>query len=474
MEIYYFLIISGILGAGLIFNRNRWVSYSLLVLYSLALMAYGTNMIIGTQSNSEYFNFDTLGKIATLTLCLISIVAFFHGYRYVEKHNPTETPHSKGLFFGAMVILVTAIAVIYVSNHLAVSWIFVELSTLSASVLIYHHRNIRALEGVWKYVFVGAISVTFIYIGILFLSTAGKQAQIIDLSYTNLMQHARELNPFWLKLSFLFFVLGFSIKMSFIPMYTASIDAKDKAPAPAGAIFASLLMNAGFISVYRYYAILNQTPLKFWAQSLLLISALISLFVAAVYMTRVKNIKRMLAYSGIEHMSLMVIGITMGKTGAFAALLHMVLHSLIKPALFFQYNQIYWVYQSKSIYDIGNYTKYNKAGAIALLLGFVSLTAIPPSGLFVSEIILFQSLFSNHMLAVLIVVVTLLTIILWGLSSNVMKMLFTPPLQINESAIPAISPWESATQYFLPILAIYLAYFQPAWFINMISKAIIL
>jgi len=191
-------------------------------------------------------------------------------------------------------------------------------------------------------------------------------------------------------------------------------------------------------------------------------------------MTRVKNIKRMLAYSGIEHMSLMVIGITMGKTGAFAALLHMVLHSLIKPALFFQYNQIYWVYQSKSIYDIGNYIKYNKAGAIALLLGFVSLTAIPPSGLFVSEIILFQSLFSNHMLALLIVVVTLLTIILWGLSNNVMKMLFTPPLQINESAIPAISPWESATQYFLPILAIYLAYFQPGWFIDMISKAIIL
>ncbi|HOK52139.1 MAG TPA: proton-conducting transporter membrane subunit, partial [Bacteroidales bacterium] len=235
-----------------------------------------------------------------------------------------------------------------------------------------------------------------------------------------------------------------------------------------------LLMNAGFVAVYRYYAILCQTPLKTWAQSLLIISALVSLFIAAVYMTRVKNIKRMLAYSGIEHMSLMIIGITLGKTGAFAALLHMVLHSLIKPALFFQYNQIYWVYQSKSIYDVGNYFKYNKAGAIALLIGWISLTAIPPSGLFVSEILLFQSLFANHMLLVLIVVMLLLTIIIWGLTSNVLKILFTPPLQINESNIPTISPWESTTQYILPVLAVYLAYFQPGWFIDWISKAIIL
>lgn len=474
MGIYYFLAAGGLIGAGLAINRNKLVNYSLLALYSIILIAYCFQMVQTAESYSEYFTFDALSKIATLTLCLISIAAFFHGYRYVEKHNPTETPHSKGLFFGALVILTTSIAIIYVSNHLAVSWIFVELSTLSASVLIYHHRNIRALEGVWKYVFVGAISVTFIYIGILFLSTAGKQAQITNLSYSNLMQHARELNPFWLRLSFVFFLLGFSIKMSFIPMYTASIDAKDKAPAPAGAILASLLMNAGFISVYRYYAILCQTPLKSWAQSLLLISALTSLFIAAVYMTRVKNIKRMLAYSGIEHMSLMVIGITLGKTGTYAAILHMVLHSLIKPALFFQYNQIYWVYQSKSIYDIGNYFKYNKSGATALLLGLISLAAIPPSGLFVSEIILFQSLFSNHMLATLIVLLILLTIIIWGLSSNIMKILFTPPLQINENIIPPISPWESTTQYILPLLAMYLAYFQPGWFIDWISKAILL
>ncbi|HOK50869.1 MAG TPA: proton-conducting transporter membrane subunit, partial [Bacteroidales bacterium] len=249
MEIYYFLTISGIIGTGLAINRKKFINYLLLFLYSIALIAYSTHIALTQESHSAYFTFDSLSKLSTLTLCIISIAAFFHGYRYVEKHNPTETPHSKGLFFSAMVILVTAIAHINLSNHLAVSWIFVELSTLSASILIYHHRNIRALEGVWKYVFVGAISVTFIYIGILFLSTAGKQAQITELSYSNLLQHAQALNPFWLKLSFIFFLLGFSIKMSFIPMYTASIDAKDKAPAPAGAILASLLMNAGFVAV---------------------------------------------------------------------------------------------------------------------------------------------------------------------------------------------------------------------------------
>ena len=115
-----------------------------------------------------YFTADSLGIILLLTLCIISIPAFYHSYIYLgtKQDNPRHT----AIYFSAMVVLLTSISAAYLSNHIAVTWIFVELTTLSASALIYHRRNNRSLEGTWKYVFVCAISITLVFIGILFLS----------------------------------------------------------------------------------------------------------------------------------------------------------------------------------------------------------------------------------------------------------------------------------------------------------------
>ena len=360
----------------------------------------------------------------------------------------------------------------YLSNHIAVTWIFVEITTLSASALIYHHRNIRALEGVWKYVFICAISITFIYIGILFLSLSLKNAGISDMSFQSLYDNSSKLNPFWLKLSFLFIFTGFTAKLGLVPMYTAGIDAKDKAPAPAGALLSSILMNVGFIGIFRIYALIAHTPLRHWADTIMIIAGLLSIFVATVYMTRIKNIKRMFAYSGIEHMGLVMLGLSAGGIGVYAAILHVVLHTLVKPTLFLQYNQVYWVYQSKSIYDVGNYFKYNKTGAILMLLAFISATAMPPSGLFVSEFLIFQSLFQAHSIVILLVVLLLLTMIIWGFGSNIFKLLFTPATNMDESAVPRISPWESFSQYVLLALAVYVAYNPPMEIVHLLTEAV--
>jgi hydrogenase-4 component F len=360
----------------------------------------------------------------------------------------------------------------YLSNHIAVTWIFVEITTLSASALIYHHRNIRALEGVWKYVFICAISITFVYVGILFLSLSLKQAGVDDMSFQSLYQNSDKLNPFWLKLSFLFIFTGFTVKLGIVPMYTAGIDAKDKAPAPAGALLASVLMNLGFVAIYRVYAVVAHTQLFGWANTIIIIAALLSIFVASIYMARVKNIKRLFAYSGVEHMGLVMLGLAAGGIGVYAAILHVILHTLIKPTLFFQYNQIYNVYQSKSIYDMGNYFKYNKVGAIVVLLGFISATAMPPSGLFVSEFMIFQSLLESHHFIILLIVLILLTIIIWGFGSNIFKLLFSPPSNIDETKITHINPWESLSQYLLLILAVYLAYNPPTMLVTLIQNAV--
>ncbi len=455
----------------LYFNRSRIVNYALVILYALFLLVftiYQTNH--HNIAELGFFKSDSLGILLLLTLCVIALPALFHGYRYIVTHD--ESRKSRGLFFSAFTLLITAISMGYLSNHIAVTWIFVEITTLSASVLIYHHRTPQALEGVWKYVFICAISITFIFIGILFLSLSLKQSGVDDLSFDSLRTHYAQLNPFWLRLAFLFIFTGFTAKLGLVPMYTAGIDAKDKAPAPAGAILSSALMNLGFVGIYRFYAIVANTEILPWANTIIFIASLLSIFVATVYMTRIKNIKRMFAYSSIEHMGLVMLGIAAGGIGVYAAILHIVLHALVKSSFFFQFNQIFRVYQSKSIYDAGNYFKYNRAGAVVLLLGFISATAMPPSGLFISEFMIFQSLFMSHRIIILIFVLVLLTMIIWGFGSNIFKLLFTPPLTIDETKIPKINPWESSTQYILLAMAIYFAYNPPTFFISLIQDAV--
>lgn len=468
-----FLISSLIISCGLFFNRNRTVSYILVCLFIVTLWSFGIYETLHiNRTELGYFKSDSLAILMLIALCIISLPALLHGFRYLETHNTDETPRSKGLFFGSMVLLITACAMAYLSNHIAVTWIFVEITTLSASALIYHHRNLRALEGVWKYVFLCAISITFIYVGILFLSLAMKKAGLEDMTFDTIYQYRNQLDPYWLKLSFLFIFTGFTAKFGLVPMYTAGIDAKDKAPAPAGALLSSILMNLGFVGVFRIYAVVSHTPQQHWANSIMIISGVISIFVAAVYMTRIKNIKRMFAYSGIEHMGLVVLGLSAGGIGVYAAILHVILHTLVKPTLFFQYNQIYWVFQSKSINDVGGYFKYNKVGAIVVILAFFSATAMPPSGLFVSEFMIFQSLFTNNLIIILLAVVLLLTFIIWGFGSNIFKLLFTPLKDFDETLIPKISPWESLSQYILIMVSVYIAYNPPVEMVNLINDAV--
>jgi hydrogenase-4 component F len=255
-------------------------------------------------------------------------------------------------------------------------------------------------------------------------------------------------------------------------MYTAGIDAKDKAPYPSAALLASVLMNVGFIGIFRFYEITSHTEVYNWTNKIVLISALLSVFVATVYMLRVKNIKRMMAYSGVEHMGIVMLGIAAGGIGYYAAILHLILHSFAKPALFFQFGQIYRTYGSKSVYDTGNYFRYNITGALVLLFAFFTITAMPPSGMFVSEFLVFRSLFSSGYLWVLIIVMILLTMIIWAFGKNVFKILFVKPVDFNENRVEYIPFSESLSQFVLLALVIYLGLNPPAQMVELIKAAV--
>jgi hydrogenase-4 component F len=457
---------------GLIFiNRKTLFNNILVIIFGAVQIAFTVSACLNYKANSlEYFTFDSLGLLLLLTLSIITVPALFHSYLYLNRHD--ETPQSRAIYYSAIVLLITAISAAYLANNIAVIWIFTEITTLSASILIYHHRNKLALEGTWKYVFICAISITFVFIGILFLSLALQPAGSVDLSFANLMMNKDKLNPFWLRLAFLFIFTGFTAKLGLVPMYTAGIDAKDKAPAPAGALLSSVLMNMGFVGIFRIYAIVSQTSLFNWARMIVFISALLSIFVAAVYMTKVLNIKRMFAYSSIEHMGIVMIGIAAGGVGYYAAVLHIILHAFVKSSMFFQFNQLYRTFQSKSIQYVGNYFKYNPAGATVLLLGFISAAAMPPSGLFVSEFLIFRALFEGKYVILLITVLFLLTIVIWAFGKNIMKIMFLPVQGLDESKIPKINPWESLSQYILLFTAIWLGLNPPAIFVQLIQDAV--
>lgn len=466
-----YLILAFSIAITLFANRNKIINLSLLSLFVILQWSYTIYACFHFRSTDlEYFTFDSLGLLLLITLSVISIPAVIHSLIYIR--NKEASPQSRGIYFAAIVGLITAIGAGYLSNHIAVIWIFTELTTLCASALIYHHRNKLALEGTWKYVFICAISITFIFIGILFLSLSLQHAGSDDLSFKNLLANTDKLNPFWLQLAFLFVFTGFTAKLGLVPMFTAGVDAKDKAPAPAGALLSSVLMNLGFVGIFRFYIIIANTPLHHWANLVIGIAAFLSVFVATVYMIKVKNIKRMFAYSSIEHMGLVMLGIAAGGIGYYAAILHIILHALVKSSFFFQYNQLYRVFQTKSIYQIGNYFKYNATGAMVLLFGFISATAMPPSGLFVSEFMIFTSLFQANQIVVLILVLLLLTMIIWAFGKNMFKILFIPAIGFDESTVPHISPWESLTQIVLLAGSVYLGLNPPVEFVQLIKESV--
>jgi len=468
-----YLIAAFLIALILFLNRNKIIAFILLGIFLILQGTLTVHAWLNFHATElTYFTYDSLAVLLLFTLGIIAVPAFFHSHIYLE--DQPAPAQSRAVYYSAIVLLVTAISAGYLSNHIAVIWIFTEITTLSASALIYHHRNKLALEGTWKYVFICAISITFVFIGILFLSLSLEHAGSDDLSFKNLLANSSHLNPFWLRLAFLFIFTGFTAKIGLVPMFTAGVDAKDKAPAPAGALLSSVLMNLGFVGIFRFYIVIANTPLHHWANLVIGISAFLSVFVATVYMIKVKNLKRMMAYSSIEHMGLVMLGVAAGGIGYYAAILHIILHSFVKSGLFFQFTQLYRVYQSKNIYEIGNYFKYNTSGAMVLLLAFISATAMPPSGLFVSEFLIFRSLFEAHQIILMVAVLLLLTMIIWAFGKNIFKILFIPPVNFDESKVPVISPWESASQFALLALAVYLGLNPPAELVNLINESVML
>ena len=444
-----YLIFSVLIAAAAFTVRRR----SLLRLTGAAFYAvqaaFAVRIVAGGlygETSAVWFAFDAAGTLFYCLLCIVSAFAFFHSKASLHDCDLRQTRTYAGL----LMLLTTAIAGAYFASNLAVTWIFLEATTLCAAGIVYHRRTAQALEAAWKYVFVCSTGIAMAYLGILLLAAATdcesldyatvaaaapggsalylKTAFLGDgsLRYEELARSVGGGNPLYLKIAFLLILCGYSCKAELFPLYTVGVDANFAAPAPASALISTGLVNAGFLALLRVYKLLAETEVFPWVKSVLLLVGVLSLVVGALFLRRTNNYKRFLSYSTVENMGIAAIGLGIGGIGVWAAVFHVVCHTLVKSSLFLQMAVVRRIYNGYRINRIGDYIRINPTGAVGLLVGMAVLLAFPPSPFFVSEVMLFRETIAGGRWWVAGTVLLLLCIVIYSVCYRIVKLCYQP------------------------------------------------
>lgn len=415
-----------------------------------------------------FFTYDALGILFFALLSILAPITLIHSYNYLHE----ETVRQYKLYHVGFILLSTAITGAYFANNITVSWILIEITTLSAALLIYHRRTPRSLEATWKYVFVCSTGIAIAYLGILFLSVLLHGDHELNMSYDNLASVVGSANPLYLKLAFLFILVGYSTKMELFPMYTIGIDANHATPSPMSAFFSTALVNLGFVSIFRVIRLMAASEIFVWIQGVILIAGILSLLVAAIYMRRTKNAKRFLAYSTVENMGIVAIAIGAGGIGYVAAIFHMLMHGLVKSTAFYQFSQIGRVYNSYNMFRMGRYFNINPLGATVLILALVGLCAVPPSALFISELMTFNSLITADRWFYFAVAAILLCVVIYSLCSRLLHICYNSSVDMDKVDRSAIRPYLSYIQLGLIACSFFFCFYQPQWLMSMIEDIV--
>jgi hydrogenase-4 component F len=464
-EIYF--IVSVIIIITLFFVRVILISHALVFIFIglLGWLCVNEWMLLDKPVEG-YLHADALGVLFLFITLIITFFSKIHYIIYAHKRN--QGVRAIAIHNGSFVIFVTAISGVFLSTHIGLLWAFLEASTLSGAALIYHDRDRLALEATWKYLFVSSIGVTLGFAGIMFLSIA---AHNTPNDIGSLIAAAPLMNIGWIKTSFIFVLTGFSVKMGVVPLFTIDIDAKDSSPSPIGAMFSGPLMSVGFMAIYRFYQIYSHTSILPWMNNLLLLTGVLSLFLAAVFILKTNNYKRMLAYSSMEHAGLILVAFSTGVTGYLVAILHLTIHAFAKAGLFFEIGQVHRVFNSKIMEECGGYFKISPVGSITLLAGLLAIVALPPSGLFMTEFMLFKSLMISGEWWIVFIVMFLLCFFVYAMVRNFFSLVFLDNPQAK--IIAKVSPLESLPPLLLIGTVLMVGVMRPEFVIDLINKAIL-
>ena len=385
---------------------------------------------------------DAPGRLILNIVSGLFFAASFYVIAYLHREGRRAITDSEeaGLFFvnapeaifiGCLLLLLSAMTLVTVSQHLGLFWVAMEASTLATGSLIYFHRHHRSLEAAWKYVLIGSVGIAMALLGNFFLATAGSFSKGIGLLLPDLVRRAPELNLAWLKAATIFLFVGYGTKMGLAPMHTWKPEAYSEAPAVVSALLAGALTNCAFLGVLRTQQVCAAAGHGAFGQDLLILFGLFSMGVGAAFIVGQNDYKRMLAYSSVEHMGILVLGVGIGGLGVYGALFHALNNALAKPMLFLVASNIRSVYKTRSAPAVTGVLKVLPATGVLWIVGFLATTGFPPFGLFLSEFIIFKASLDQGHPVLAGIFLSFLAIVFIGVATIVLRMAQgTPPKEI--------------------------------------------
>jgi hydrogenase-4 component F len=371
-----------------------------------------------------WFSADPLGRLILLVVSVLFTLCAVYGVGYLRVRQ--ERPNL--VFCVCLLTFLAMTTAITLAQHLAVVWVAVEGATLSTAVLIYFNHNARSLEAAWKYLMIGSVGIALALLGSLFVAYAALHGASGDesLLFSALLEHGTALSRPWLRAGFVLLVVGYGTKMGLAPMHTWKPDAYGEAPGIIGALLAGGMTNCAFLALLRVYRVMQAAGEGAFARELFLGFGLVSMAVAAAFMAGQRDFKRMLAYSSVEHMGILVLGIGVGGLAVVGALLHVVNNALTKVVLFLSAGNIHRAYGSKSIDKVSGALRRVPVSGALFLAGFLAITGSPPFGPFISEFTILSGAVSGRHFVVAALFLVFLVVIFIGMGATVLAVVQGP------------------------------------------------
>ena len=411
--------------------RRRLLTGTALLHLCLTLAAAGGGGIDG------WLEIDAIGFIflgITSTLFLAAAV-YATGYLAAEgeKHPPradfmeVKTRFAnmpEEVFTACLLLFLSTLTLVCAAQNFGLLWVAIEATTLATTPLIYYHRHHRSLEAAWKYLLVSSVGIALALLGTMFLAVAAMRPENVEVSMSlaDFLRAAPGLDVAWLRGAFIFLLVGYGAKMGLAPMHAWLPDAHSESPSIVSALLSGAQLNCAFLGIIRGLQVCAAAGQGPFARELLVWFGIVSMAAAAVFVIAQADYKRMLAYSSVEHMGILALGVGLGGAGAFGAMLHAVNHSLAKGMLFLLAGNILAIYKTKSAHDVTGILRLSPVNGALWLIGLFAITGSPPFGLFVSEITILRAALDGGRTAVAALYLLLLALVFIGMASPMLAM----------------------------------------------------
>ena len=337
---------------------------------------------------------------------------FSASYIAHELETGRLTPAYLRFYHATYQALIFAMNLAFLANNIGLLWVAIELATLITVLMVGLYRTPAALEAAWKYFILGSLGIALALFGTILVYLAAQPTMgegLPAMAWDRLLVHAKDFDPALLNLAFVFLLLGYGTKAGLVPLHAWLPDAHAEGPTPISAVLSGLLLNVALYAVLRFKMLMNANPAALAPGPLMVMLGLLSLLFAGLMLYRRGDIKRLFAYSSIEHMGIITFAFGMGGPLAnFAGLLHMTMHSLTKSAIFFAVGHISQVKGTQRISTIRGLTATHPTLGWGLVAGVVAIAGMPPFGVFMSEFLVVSSTFARQPLLALPLVLGLL------------------------------------------------------------------